>query len=527
MVIISLIMTGSIIGLSSALAGSPTASTLRIALIHFDAKFKDPTNNLQRLTYLNRKAAEGGAAIILNTELAVTGYSFQSRKDIAPFTETDNGKTIHEMSKLAKEYGVYIGITFPERDAATQIYYNSAFVLGPNGKQVCKYHKVESEKRWARSGGAFQKGEFDTPWGRMGVLICADSHNSLMPRLAALKDVNLLWVPANWPPTFGLDPQLIWRARAFENGFFLAACNRTGIDRITDFSKAASCVFDPKGNQLFSGTSETSQVFFTELPLNAEGRFTDTHRREMLSTRKVNQYRPIYLEPWVENLTLFYKLPKPGVLNLHCYIPPSNRINLGELEACIEQTTSPHPALWVLPETPSADVKIDALTKIALNRKVAFAVSFTESDGQPVRMLITPDGNRRFSKTDAAEKKDFPFEILHYGPAAITMVGRENFRHPELAVTLSKLGCDLVILSEDRMSPEDLLVSRVKALTGLAVAACSKNGAEITCMLDLHGSCDQRRQYEPGVCSYGLDTSNTRKKRFQNRIDFDLLLKKK
>ena len=54
----------------SAWSDSPTASTLRIALVHFAPKYKDPANNLERLIDLNRKAAEGGAAVILNTELA-------------------------------------------------------------------------------------------------------------------------------------------------------------------------------------------------------------------------------------------------------------------------------------------------------------------------------------------------------------------------------------------------------------------------------------------------------------------------
>ena len=153
------------------------------------------------------------------------------------------------MGKLAKKYGVYLGITFPERDEATEIYYNSAFVLDPKGRLVCKYRKVESEKRWTRPGGALQKGYFDTPWGRMGVLICADSHNSLMSRTMALKGVDFLWVPANWPPMFGLDPKLIWRGRALENGVFLAACNRTGKDRVMDCRRSASYVFDPQGKE--------------------------------------------------------------------------------------------------------------------------------------------------------------------------------------------------------------------------------------------------------------------------------------
>jgi predicted amidohydrolase len=360
----------------------------------------------------------------------------------------------------------------------------------------------------------------------MGVLICADSHNSLMPRVMALKGANFLWVPANWPPTSGLDPKDIWRARALENGVFLAACNRTGKDRVMDCSQAASYVFDPQGRQLFSGSSETSQVFFVDIPLDEKGRLTDTHRRKMLNARNVHQYRPVYLEPWVEDLTQFYKLPKPGILDLHCFIPTSNQISLRELVGHIENTpTSTDPALWILPEAPASHLKTEDLAKIARDRGLAFAVSLKGADGQPVRMLVTPDGIQHFYDSAAAEKDAFPFKIVHYGPAAIAMVAQEDFRHPELAVALSKLGCDLVVLSEGRMSPEDLLVSRVKSLTGVAVAACAENGAEITCMQDLHGACDKRQQYQPGVCSYGLNTSKTRKKHFQSGIDFDLLLK--
>jgi hypothetical protein len=69
-----------------------------------------------------------------------------------------------------------------------------------------------------------------------------------------------------------------------------------------------------------------------------------------------------------------------------------------------------------------------------------------------------------------------------------------------------------------------MLLSRIKSLTGLAVAACADNGAEITSVQNVHGNWDYQRLNEPGVCSYTLDTTKTRKKRFQSRIDFDLLL---
>ena len=499
--------------------------TLKIALVHFEVKYKEAEENRRNLIDLNRRAAEAGAKLILNTEMAVSGYSFLSRRDIAPFTETDQGRTVQAMGQLAKEHGAYIGIAFPEKEPATQCYYNSAFVLGPDGSLICKYRKIATEKRWARPGSPLQKGVFDTPWGRMGVLICADSYYPLMSRTMALKGVNFLWVPANWPPTGGLDPKFIWRARALENGFFLAACNRTGMDRILDCRQTASYVFNPQGRQLFSGSSEKTQIFFVEIPLDENGRLPDVHRQKMMQTRKIDYYRPVYLEPWTENLTSFYELPEPGDLDIHCLLPSSDRFDPSELEKRIEETPAGSPALWVLPETPAEELNMEELAKIAKDRHLAFAVAVESSEGHATPTLVTPEGIQSFVNAEAAEENAFPFDVLRYGPAAVAMVDADDFQHPELAEVLSKLGADLVVLSETNMTPESLLVSRIKSLAGIAVAACAENAAEITSVKDMHGSWDLQQCSRPGVCTYRLDTSKTRKKLFQSRIDFDTLLK--
>jgi predicted amidohydrolase len=510
-----------------AQAGSQAPSTLKIALVHFEVKYKEPRKNRRHLLELNRRAAQAGAKVILNTELAVTGYSFQSRRDVAPFTETDGGPTLLAMGRLAKEYGVYIGITFPERDGTTQIFYNGAFVLDPRGQLICKYRKIAAEKRWARPGNPLQKGVFDTPWGRMGILTCADSFYSLMPRAMALKDVDFLWVPANWPPGGGLDPKFIWRSRALENGFFVATCNRTGVDRILDCRRASSYVFDPQGNQLLAASSPTSQVFFVEVPLNEHGHFTDIYRRQILATRKIEQYRPIYLEPWVEDLTQFYRLPKTGALDIRCFVTASDRIDISALEERIAVAPNETPDLWILPETAASNLKIKELADLAKRRQVAFTLAVEKAGEKTDYILVAPEGVQNFYDSSAARENAFPFKILKFGSAAIALVPYEDFRHPELSVVLSKLGSDLVILSEDHMSPEDMLLSRIKSLAGVAVAVCADNGAEITSVQNLHGNWDHQHLSEPGVCSYTLNTAKTRKKNFQSRIDFDLLLRNK
>ncbi len=502
-------------------AAKAEKKSVKIALVHFAAEYKAPGSNLEKLIALNRQAAEKGASVILNTEMAVTGYSFTSREDIAQYTETDNGPTIRAMSKVASENSVYIGITFPEQDPGTKIFYNSAFILGPDGTVLSKYRKIiTAERRWASPGDPLQKGFADTPWGRIGTAICADTYSGLTIRSMALKKTDLLWVPANWPKTGGLDPLQIWRARAIENGFYVAACNRTGTDRIMDCKDAVSGVFNPEGKIMFKGSSETSRIFYVDIPLDKTEKFAGIKRDAKMTQRNVKHYRSVYLQPWLENLTSFYKLPEPGKMNIFCYVPQDGILNLNKLIEAIPYQKIKRPALMILPQINKTETDENSLAEISEKYKTSFAVSVKDTDGTVKRLLISPEGIKSFID----KQKELPYKMLHFGPAAVAMVPAAEFENPELAVSLSKLGCDLVILSEKTMTEDDFLVTRVKAINDIAVAVCSNTGAQITGVQDMHSGWDQENLSRPGIAEYVLDTAKTRKKSFYNDVDFDLLL---
>ncbi len=154
---------------------------LKIALIHLDVQYRNPEVNRRELLRLNRQAARQGADIVLNTVLSTTGYSFSSREDIAPYLESETGETITELAGIARDYGKYIGIGLAERDEATGIFYNSAVVIGPDGGKLLRYSKINAEARWACPGNPLQENTCNTPWGRMGVLICSDTYHGLLP----------------------------------------------------------------------------------------------------------------------------------------------------------------------------------------------------------------------------------------------------------------------------------------------------------------------------------------------------------
>lgn len=195
----------------------------------------------------------------------MSGYSFNSRDDIAGFIEHENSPFLREIMGLAKEFRCYIILGLAFCDAQTNIFFNTAFVAGPSGL-ICKYHKINAELRWACPGGAKQKNIFTTPWGKLGVLICSDSYHELIPRVAVINGANLLLVLANWPPT-GLNPIEIWQARAMENGCMIAVCNRTGMDKKMDCRKAESCLIDTDGTVLSDCSSSKSKLFKVSVPL--------------------------------------------------------------------------------------------------------------------------------------------------------------------------------------------------------------------------------------------------------------------
>lgn len=104
------------------------------------------------------------------------------------------------MSRLAREYGVtLVGGSIPLPEPTVQggaiavaeggALYNASFVFDADGSVrgpvVRKAFPTESEQTFLQSGSAAELPVFDTPAGRLGVLVCADA-----------------WFPAAWSALF-------------------------------------------------------------------------------------------------------------------------------------------------------------------------------------------------------------------------------------------------------------------------------------------------------------------------------------
>ena len=494
--------------------------SLKLALAHLAIAHKQPADNRDALLALLRKAGEQGAQLVAAPELAVSGYSFADYRDMAPYAETADGPTLTAVADLCRTYGYFACIGLAERDAGTGILYNSAFVLGPDGGIVRRYRKINAEMRWACPGDPCQDNTFATPWGRIGILICSDSYHSLMPRVTALRGTDLLVIVANWPPT-GLDPLEIWRARAMENGFAVAACNRTGQDLIMDCRQAPSALFDAQGDLLLQQQRPNSSLLWGELPLTEESRLPSGQRFERLATRRFADMHACYLNrSGIDDLTAFLQLPDPGPLHLRCHCLDTPRIPLESLSAPSPVADERASSLHLLPLRQYGDAELSAVHRWCAASRHMAVLCRTSGSGETLHWF---DGADTWHAPN--ENRAVPFPSFDCGPARVCVLPGDALLHPEMVLACAKQGADLVLVFSRRFDATIRLLGGARTIEQTAVAVCSPEGGGIWMTPEGH----QRWQEvlaQPGEsCHLLLDTARTRRKRYQDRIDFATLLR--
>ena len=197
-----------------------------------------------------RDAASSGAALIVLPELATSGYVFGSREEaVANAITPDHSLFAEWAAELAGTPALLVG-GFCELDDGCL--YNSAAVVDQSGL-VGVYRKTHL---WDREQLFFEPGDqpppiFDTPFGRIGVLICYDLEFPEMTRTLALRGADAIAVPANWPlvdrPQGERPPEVIAAmAAARTNRVFVACCDRTGVERGVEWTNG-TCVINESG----------------------------------------------------------------------------------------------------------------------------------------------------------------------------------------------------------------------------------------------------------------------------------------
>ncbi|MDD2057863.1 nitrilase family protein [Pseudomonas sp. GD03860] len=216
-------------------------SPARVAVIQFDPQVGQQhcDDNLCRGLKLAEQAVRQGANLIVLPELANTGYTFQTRAEAYQHAETlADGPSLNSWSAFAREHQVYLVAGFAERDGLKL--YDSAVLFGPEGLlgHYRKAHLWNQEKLWFTPGNlGFPV--FETPIGRIGLMICWDVWFPEVPRLLALQGADIICSLNNWvwtpPPLFDASGKCmasyLTMTAAHVNNVPIAAANRIGSER--------------------------------------------------------------------------------------------------------------------------------------------------------------------------------------------------------------------------------------------------------------------------------------------------------
>mgnify|MGYP000857350215 CR=1 FL=1 len=219
-------------------------SSVRVAVVQAAPVIMDRTATIAKVAELTAQAAAQGAKIVVFPETFIPCYprgltfgaiigsrSDAGRKDFWRFSEnsvTVPSEATSTLGEIARKAGVYLVIGVVERDAeySASTLYNTTLYFGPDGSYQGKHRKLKptgSERLIWGEGDGSTLTVVDTPYGKMGDLICWENYMPLARVALYAKGVTIYLAPT-------ADSRESWQSTlrhiAMEGRCFVLGCNQ-------------------------------------------------------------------------------------------------------------------------------------------------------------------------------------------------------------------------------------------------------------------------------------------------------------
>lgn len=272
-----------------------TVSAIQITA---DDRHKDAT--VEKVMRLLDQAGSRGSELVVLPEVW-TGVGFSSEEAYRDLAETVPGPTTDMLADKARKYGMTIVGSLYERRGNR--YFNSAPVIGPDGKILGRYDKthlfdapnrpdippgyVESKKVDAGT----ELPVFPTEIGPVGVSVCSDLRFPEVYRELALKGAKVIvCASAFLSPRFD-HWEFFLRARAAENQCWVVASGQVGADPSSKLSFVGrSMVVDPWG--VVTATAPDTECCLTTV-IDLDYIEEVKHRYPLMDQRRPELYQTI------------------------------------------------------------------------------------------------------------------------------------------------------------------------------------------------------------------------------------------
>jgi nitrilase len=269
----------------------PTSEpSARVAAVQATPVFLDREATVDRVGSLTKEAAAAGARLVAFPEAFVPNYPDWVWRT-TPWADREwydrwihqcvdvPGPTCDALGDIARENEVYLAVPVNERAGGTV--YNTILYFGPDGTWLGKHRKLVAtggeRLAWGMGDGSTLT-VFDTPFGRVGGLICWENYMPLARAAMYERGVDILLAPTwdnsdVWVPSMR---HIAKEGRCYVLG--ITSCLRAsdvpagipGRDEIYGgdddwMSRGNSVIVDPYGKILAGPISETEGILYADV----------------------------------------------------------------------------------------------------------------------------------------------------------------------------------------------------------------------------------------------------------------------
>ena len=528
-----------------ASAANASERTVRVAAVHFEPVEGDVARNVLRLVQLTRDAARSGAKIVVHTEMATSGYSFFSREEIARVAERIPGPSTRALGAVAKKYGIYVAVGLPEYDPSLNLYFNSVALLGPDGGIVGVYRKRNNLLEASYNSEVWSPvPTFNTPYGRIAIVICADMFYTAFPRLAAVAGADILLAPAN----VGITTDFM-KARTWENDFSMIVANRFGHGSqgskptyfnqnsfaipspfAYDFSSSQSVIMSHKQEVLAAVSDAKIQIAYGDLPIRRTRTLPVVRRPQLYSLLGQDTLEPYTFGQF--HLPPAAKFAVAGVDPGPQSDPWGAAVRASNDAIAAAGAQGMSLRLIVLPSNylpaQSSD-GIASLKSFATTNNVDLVVEFG-NESPPKSVMIASNGDTySYFRTHRLREERIPdsklssdFWIVDRDYARVALLQDVDLMAPETSLMMEKLGVDIVALNSDTSLPIVSALWQTRTGDYYNIVAANRSGREGVYL----GGYPPGPQFKEGdgMVLMQVDTTYVRAKKEARFLDFRSLL---
>jgi predicted amidohydrolase len=201
----------------------PPRDGVHLGLIKAVPRRWEPQANLEHFLGLLDQAARAGAELVVTPEAWLDGYAAADRGSTPERLRTmaqEPGASpyLAEVARQARSRSLWICFGFSSLEGGRV--YNAAGLWNARGRLVGIYHKTHLQNHDLQYTPGAALPVWPTPWGPVGILICADRRWPETARVLRLQGARLILLP-----TYGMhhEGNEWWmRTRSYENQCFVA-----------------------------------------------------------------------------------------------------------------------------------------------------------------------------------------------------------------------------------------------------------------------------------------------------------------